>query len=544
MEPADLVFTGGSVLRGRRPVRTDVAVRGDRVVAIGVDEVRDRIGPRTETVDVEGGLLLPGFVDAHVHPVPGGRDRLRCDLSEYDTRADYLAAIAAYADAHPDDEWVTGAGWSMAAFPGGTPLAADLDPVVGGRPAFLPNRDGHGAWVSTRTLELAGIDASTPDPADGRIERDVDGNPTGTLHEGAMSLVGQVVPHAGRDELYAGLMEAQRYLHSLGVTGWQDAILGEYANFPDVSDVYVDALRRGELTARVVGALWWDRARGGEQVDELVAKRERLRAAGFAGTSVKIMQDGVPENFTAGMIEPYVDASGARTDNAGLSFVDPAALCEHVTALDAAGFQVHTHAIGDRAVREALDAYAVARERNGSNDHRHHIAHLQVIHPADRGRFAELGVTANLQALWAAYEPQMVELTIPFLGAERAQWQYPFRDLATAGAALCAGSDWPVSTPDPWAAIHVAVNRRLPDGSEGEHGAFLPEQALDLTTAVAAYTAGSARINHLDDAGAIEVGRLADLVVTDRDPFAGPVDEIGATRVVQTFVGGRRVHPA
>src|SRR5690606_36737494 len=210
---------------------------------------------------------------AHVHPVQGNRDRLSCDLREYETRDEYLAAIRAYADAHPDDEWVIGAGWAMSAFPGGTPTAAELDPVVGGRPAFLPNRDGHGAWVSTRTLELAGIDASTPDPVDGRIERDADGRPTGTLHEGAMSLVSRIVPRPGPDDLYAGLLEAQRCLHSLGVTGWQDAILGEYANFPDVSDTYAEAARRGDLTARVVGALWWDRSRGTEQIEELVARR-------------------------------------------------------------------------------------------------------------------------------------------------------------------------------------------------------------------------------------------------------------------------------
>jgi predicted amidohydrolase YtcJ len=540
--PADVVFTGGPVLTGREPIRTDVAVRGDRIVAVGADAARDLAGPGTEVVDLAGGLLLPGFTDAHVHPIQGGFERRRCDLSEYETRPAYLDAIGSYAAAHPELDWVSGGGWGMAAFPGGAPLAADLDTVVPDRPAFFPNRDHHGAWVNSRALAIAGIDAATPDPPHGRIERDAAGRPTGTLHEGAMDLVARLLPSPTYADWMGALLDAQAYLHALGVTGWQDAIVGEYAGVEDVSDVYLDAAADGRLTARVIGALWWDRERGDEQIRELRARRERLTNGRFRATSVKIMQDGIAENFTAGMIEPYLDAAGRPTGNPGLSFVDPDALRDYVTELDASGFQVHVHAIGDRAVRETLDAFAAARRANGPGDGRHHIAHLQVIHPDDRSRFAALGVAANLQALWAVHEPQMDELNIPVLGPERAGWQYPFADLAASGARLCAGSDWPVSSPDPWAAIHVAVNRRLYEDTDA--AAFLPEQALDLATAVNAYTAGSAWVNHLDDAGAIEVGRLADLVVTDRDPFAGPAAEIGSTRVVQTFVGGRRVHPS
>jgi predicted amidohydrolase YtcJ len=288
----------------------------------------------------------------------------------------------------------------------------------------------------------------------------------------------------------------------------------------------------------VVGALWWQRDRGPEQIPELVERRDALQYSRFRAGSVKIMQDGVAENFTAGMLEPYYDGCGCRTSNAGLSFVDPVALQENVALLDAAGFQVHVHAIGDRAVREALDAFEVARKDNGDSDLRHHIAHLQVVHPDDLGRFVELGVTANLQALWAVYEPQMLDLTIPFLGPERTGRQYPFGDLARSGAQLAAGSDWPVSSPDPLAAVHVAVNRRTPDG---DYDAFLPEQALDLTTALAAYTSGSARLNHADDTGRIEVGALADLVVLDRDPFAGPPEQIAEARVRATYLEGDAV---
>jgi len=246
------------------------------------------------------------------------------------------------------------------------------------------------------------------------------------------------------------------------------------------------------------------------------------------------------------MLEPYCDGHGHCTDNSGISFVDPAVLAEAVPALDADGFQVHFHAIGDRAVRECLDAVEVALTRNGRGNNRHHIAHLQVVHPEDIPRFRALGVAANMQSLWATLEPQMVELTLPFLGSPRDSWQYPFGDLLRSGTALAAGSDWSVSSPDPLAAIHTAVNRKAAPGyEEGDYEAFLPEQALDLATSLTAYTAGSAFVNHLDDVtGTITPGKFADLAVLDRDPFAGPADEIGATRVLQTWVEGERVYAA
>jgi predicted amidohydrolase YtcJ len=278
----------------------------------------------------------------------------------------------------------------------------------------------------------------------------------------------------------------------------------------------------------------------------LLERRERYRGGRFAATSIKVMQDGVAENFTAAMLEPYCDGHGHFTDNSGISFVAPEILNEAVPLLDAAGFQVHFHAIGDRAVRECLDAVEHAIAANGRSDNRHHIAHIQVIHPDDVPRFRALGVAANMQSYWATLEPQMIELTIPFLGEQRSAWQYPFGDLQRAGAVLAAGSDWSVSTPDPMAAIHTAVNRTAAPGHEdGDYPPFHPEQAIDLATSLTAYTAGSAWVNHREhDTGTVEVGKLADLVVLDRDPFAGPAAEIGATRVLQTFVGGNRVYAA
>ncbi|GAA3038025.1 amidohydrolase [Streptomyces glomeratus] len=538
---ADLLFTGGPVLTPDGPFTTSVAVAGDRIAAVGDGAARELTGPRTEVVDLAGRLLLPGFQDAHVHPVPAGLELTRCDLTRARTAEDTLAAVRAYAEAHPDREWITGGGWSLEAFEGGTPTRELLDAVVPDRPVHLVNRDHHGAWVNSRALELAGITRDTPDPADGRFERDASGEPTGMLQEGAMSHVGRLTPAATTADLLAALLYAQRHLHALGITAWQDALVGDFLGMDDPSGAYLTAARDGSLTARVVGALWWDRERGAEQIPELVERRAALSHGRFRAGSVKLMLDGIAETGTAALLDPYLDGCGCATANRGTSFLDPARLPSYVSELDALGFQCHFHALGDRAVRDALDAVEAAREANGRRDTRPHLAHLQIVHPNDVPRFARLGATATVQPLWAAHEPQMDELTIPFLGAERAALQYPFGALLRSGARLAAGSDWPVSSPDPLHGIHVAVNRVLPGGSAP---AFLPAERIGLTTALTAYTAGSAYVNHLDDTGRISPGALADLVVLDRDPYAGPPEEIGGTGVALTYVGGERVFTA
>ncbi|MFI0453809.1 amidohydrolase [Actinomadura sp. 6N118] len=541
--PADLLFTGGPIMTmdAARTWASSLAVRDGRIVAVGHDEVKDLTGPHTEVVDLRGRLLLPGFQDAHIHAVMGGVELGQCDLTGTTAPQEYVRRIRAYADAHPGRKWIIGSGWSMESFEGGVPTRDLLDTVVPDRPVYLTNRDHHGAWVNTRALELAGITAATPDPEDGRIERDADGTPIGMLQEGAMTLVGALLPAVTPQERLDGLLRAQQLLHSLGITAWQDALVAGSDGYPDVSDAYLTAARDGLLTATVVGALWWARGRGSEQIDDLLERRDRLTTGRLRCDTVKIMQDGVAENFTAAMTAPYLDACGCATDNSGISFIDPAALKEYATSLDAVGFQMHFHALGDRAVREALDAVQAARTANGRRDTRPHLAHLQVVHPDDIPRFRTLGATANIQPLWAAHEPQMDDLTIPFLNPERVSWQYPFGDLLRAGVTLAAGSDWPVSSPDPLKGLHVAVNRIVP-GHEAKP--FLPEQALDLTAALAAYTAGAAYVNHLDDTGSLRPSNRADLVVLNRNPFEGPAEAIADTHVALTYVDGTRVYTA
>jgi hypothetical protein len=454
---------------------------------------------------------------------------------------EYLGIVARYAAEHPEQPWIVGGGWAMEHFPGGTPVKEDLDRVVPDRPVFLFNRDVHGAWVNSRALELAGITRDTPDPADGRIERDAAGEPTGTLHEGAAyTLHDTVVPEPGRAEWEAAILSAQRHLHRLGITAWQDAWVT-----PGTQRAYESLVAGGRLTARVVGALWWDRHRGLDQLPDLLTRRERGRAAGagrFVPGTVKIMADGVLENGTGALLEPYCDGCGGQTGNTGLSYLDRDELAAAVTALDAEGFQVHVHTIGDRAVRDALDAVAAARAANGPGDHRHHLAHVQLVHPDDLPRFRALGVVANCQTYWAQSEPQMDELTLPFLGRERGQRQYPFADLVRAGARLAMGSDWPVTTPDPLQQMEVAVTRVDPGRRDG--APFLPGQRLPLATALAGFTSGSAFVNHDDDSGSLAVGRRADLAVLDTDVLAAGAPPVGEARVEFTVAAGRVVHDA
>ncbi|MFL6101040.1 MAG: amidohydrolase [Actinomycetales bacterium] len=542
-DPADLVLTGVRIHGADDPAVDSLAVRGDRILAVGpAADVRDRVGPGAETRHLPGGLVVPGFQDAHVHPPQAGRNRLTVDLDGLTGVEAYVAAVAQYASAHPEAEWVTGGGWAMEHFPGGTPTRELLDAVVPDRPVFLFNRDVHGAWVNSVALARAGIDRVTPDPPDGRIERDpVSGEPTGTLHEGAAyTLSDRLVPPPTAADWDEAILAAQAQLHAYGITGWQDAWVT-----PDTQAAYQRLAASGRLTARVVGALWWERERGVEQIPDLLARRGSTSHAtvsgiGFHPTSVKIMLDGVLENFTGAMLEPYCDGHGGHGSQRGLTYLDPDVHRRAVVELDRLGFQVHHHAIGDRANRMALDAIEAARRANPDVDNRHHIAHIQVVQPADLPRFAELGVVANAQAYWAQSEPQMDTLTIPFLGPKRAELQYPFAGLLRAGARLAMGSDWPVTTANPLEQIEVAVTRVDPE--HRDNGPFLPAERLSVGQAVDAFTAGSAFVNHDADAGRLSPGRRADLAVLDRDIRAIPGREIADASVVLTLSAGRVVH--
>jgi predicted amidohydrolase YtcJ len=553
MSIAELVLVNGKIRTPAHPsgFTQAAAISGGVITALGGgDEIRAFTGPSTRVVDLRGRLAIPAFGDAHVHPVQGGLESLRCDLTGRKGRAEYLDAIAAYAAALPPDAWLLGGGWSMPAFPGGTPTAADLDAVTGGRPAFLPNRDHHSAWVNSAALALAGVTASTPDPADGRIERDPAGNPAGALHDGAMRLVAEYVPQPTEANLTAGLLAAQRHLHALGITSIQDACVGDAGeiSIPDTFDTYRRAAADRLLTCRVTGALWWDRHLGLDQLDALQARREAADGDGyFRATSVKLMLDGVCETFTAAMGSPYLDGHGHESSHSGSLFIEPDELAEAATRLAGLGFQMHFHAIGDLAVKAALDALAGLTPGQRAAG-RHHVAHLQFINPADLERFAQLGVTGNFQPLWACRDEQNDKLTLPFVGLQRASWQYRIGSLLRLGTRVAFGSDWPVSSADPLQELHVAVNRMLshrlgePDSPETTTP-LLPAEGIGVDAAIDAFTRGVAYVNHEEDtAGTLELGKVADFAVLDQDLYAIAPSAIGDTSVALTIASGQVVH--
>jgi predicted amidohydrolase YtcJ len=535
-EYADTLFVNGAVytLDANRSWASAVGLRDDRIIYVGFDDGADDLrGPATRVIDLGGKMLMPSFQDAHIHPIMSGLDALAVDLSEKRTLEEYLESVNAYAAANPDEPWILGGGWSMAVFgPGARASKLLLDAVVPDRPVYLSSADGHTGWANSAALKIAGIDEDTQDPASGIVDRDPKtGEIIGSLQEGAMALLTAFIPPPTDDSNQKALQYSVDLLNSYGITAITDAAVSQ----PQL-DAYRALDKRDELSLRVVASLWWERTRGLEQIDEFRKQREEYSTGHVKAGTVKIMQDGVMENYTAAMSEPYY----VEGNPSGIPMLDPEFLKEAVTALDAAGFQVHFHAIGDAAISQCLDAVAAAIAANGNAHHRHHISHLQAINPKDLRRFRELGVIANFQPLWAFADSYINDLTIPFIGEERANWMYTIRSVVNAGGMIAFGSDWSVSTANPFPQIETAVTRA--DAEEGGE-TFMPHETIDLATALAAFTINSAYVNGIEkETGSIEAGKLADLIVLDQNLFGVPVNDISNTKVLLTLFGGQPVY--
>ncbi|MGO3833607.1 MAG: amidohydrolase [Microbacteriaceae bacterium] len=541
---ADRIVTNAQLWLPEPSAATAVAWADQTILAVGTnEEVLEYRGASTLVTDAGGAALLPGFHDAHIHAQSGGIALTGCDLDAEHSLEGYRRLIEEYAASH-DDEWVTGSGWFGDVFAGGFPHRELLDDILGERAAVFTSHDAHGIWVNTAALTRAGIDDETRDPAAGRIVRDESGHATGMLIDTAGELVTRLLPEPDQASLRSALLAAQERLFSLGVTAWHDAILGEYLTLPDCIPAYLETISDGSLRARVTGSVWWPIEAGVSFVPEMIARVRELREAGMAVNSVKIMQDGICENCTAALIAPY---TGVNPEQRGDSVIEPRVLHEITAALDAAGLSVHFHGVGDRAVRECLDAVAYARKRNGPGQ-AHQIAHLDVVDEQDIARFADLGVTANLQPLWARNDQEILERKLPLIGEGRFGWHFPFGSLHRAGAHLAMGSDWPVTSPDPLWGLHTATQRTAPLADKHalnpeSRVAAQPEQRLDVATALRAYTLGSAEISgNAAMIGSLEPGKLADLVV-----LSGAIDgahSFDELRVTETILGGQTVYLA
>jgi predicted amidohydrolase YtcJ len=486
-------------------------------------------------IDAGGRSVLPAFTDAHVHVVESGIELMRCDLTGAAGRDDTVRRIADYRAAHPDADWILGRGWALSHFHDTARMLDELDRVTGAVPAYLANRDGHSAWVNTAALRRAGITADTPDPHGGAIERAVDGHPVGLLHEAAMQLVSNLLPPLDDATRRAGLIKGQDRLLSLGITGWQEAIVGDFVPTTDVLTVYRDAASDGTLVGRVTGNLWVPRTGFADCAARFAELRASIPAESrLQLTGAKIMYDGVCETFTAAVSRPY----RAPVDHPlGLTFFDVDDLVPVVDQLDRHGFDIHIHAIGDRGIEDSIALLETVAGRG--TDRRHQIAHLQLTNPALIRRMSVAGIVGNLQPYWAHADDQMLELTIPFLDPELARHQYEFATMQSEGVRLAFGSDWPVSSPNPFDAIHVAVNRTLPGASTQP---FLPAEALTRRHALQAATAGGAFASrHEEHRGRLEPGLDADLVLLDRRLDEVDDADLCDVTVTSTLVRGQAV---
>ncbi|MDO8860814.1 amidohydrolase [Haliea sp. E1-2-M8] len=535
---ADLVIRNARIYtqNPQQPEAESVAVRDGAIVAVGDDATTaGLVDDDTQVIDAEQGMLLPGLHDAHVHPLSSGAALLGCALSDAVSEEAILQRLQ---DCAEDGEgWLVGLDFNLGLFPDGNPHKASLDALFPERPVYLAAADGHSAWVNSSALALAGITGDTPNPPQGVIERDpATGEATGTLRETAQALVSDLLPETTPEDDVAALRAALQFMHSKGITSFIDAAVGEQH-----WRAYRALETAGELQARVRTSLTHGTfsQHTGEEFETVLARRGEYASEHVNTDAVKLFVDGVLEGETAALVTPYL---GDDPHSGEINF-DPEELKDIITRFDAMGLQVHVHAIGDLGVRTALDAFEAARERNGARDNRHHIAHLQLVHPDDIPRFAELNVSTTFQALWAWPDSYITEINFPAVGAERVERMYPVRSLQRAGARIVGGSDWSVSSVNPLDAIETALRRQDPD--DLVQGTLNAQEAVTLDTMLAAYTRDAAWLMHQEDSvGSIEVGKRADLVLLSQDLYRIPAEDINTTTVQMTLFDGEVVYQA
>jgi predicted amidohydrolase YtcJ len=546
--PADLVLRNGKIytMDTARSWAEAIAIKNGRIVYVGDEAgLTPWVGAKTQTIDLHRRMVMPSFNDAHVHPVEAGVGMNRCALDQAKTKDEALAIIKKYAEEHPKATWVVGQGWQLPLFPQANPQKEWLDAIVPDRPVYLSAADGHSAWANSKALQLAHITKDTKDPENGRIERNQNGEPTGTLRESATDLVYDLVPHVSEAEEIAGLQSALKVMNGFGITGFQDASVSIEGKDPEArgsANVYREADRKGLLTARVTGALYADPEGSLSEVMKQLTYFEKTRreyqGKYFSPTAVKIFADGVIESETAALLQPYLDKPNYSGD---LNWA-PEKLNAFIDALYERKFQIHIHAIGDRAIRASLSAIEAAEKHHGMRDARSVIAHLELIDPADVPRFQQLRVIPCFQPIWAYADTYIKDLTLPILGPQRSRWIYPMRSVLDHGATLALGSDWNVSSVNPLDGIEVAVTRQDPDAPPDADNPFIPEERIDLPTTLAGYTIGSAYSNFWEkETGSLEAGKSADLIVLSQNLFDIPPSQINQTKVLLTLLEGRAI---
>jgi predicted amidohydrolase YtcJ len=529
---ADLIVTNARVwtVDPAGPRAEAVAITGDRIVAVGsAAQVGVWRGEGTRVIDAKGTSVLPGFNDAHLHLMDGGMQLDNLDLKNASSLEEFARRIGERARATPKGEWILGGNWDEQAWtPPALPSKELVDKVAPDRPVFVGRYDLHMALANSTALRLAGVTAKTADPPGGTVVRDQRGNPTGLLKDAAMAFVNKVIPAASRERRLRALKRALEHMASLGVTSVQD--MGPAA---DDIDLYASLARKGELTARIrVAPLltsWVEQSKGS------VVKTPVLPL--LRSGAVKAFADGSLGSTTAYFFEPYTDAPGEYGLLADeMQPID--GMRSRMMEADKAGQQLCVHAIGDRAISMVLDLFGEFVRANGPRDRRFRIEHAQHVAPKDFERFARLGVIASVQPYHAIDDGRWADRRI---GAERARTTYPFRTFLDRGAKLAIGTDWPVAPLNPVPGLYAAVTRATLDGKHPD--GWVPEQKIGIAEAIEGYTIGAAYAEFQErEKGSITVGKLADLVILDGDPFTMPPVELRDLSVQTTIVGGRVVY--
>ena len=540
VEPAEIIVVHGRVYteNAKQPWAQAVAIRNGRIVAVSDDaEIGRTRGASTKVVDAGGKLVLPGFVDCHIHFLDGSFSLGRVNLEGAKDAADIQKRLRDYATRHPGDGWILGRGWNYAMFrPEALPHKKYLDELFPNRPVFLEGYDGHTYWTNSKALALAGITLDTPNPSNGSIVRDPKtGDATGALKESAQDLVAKIIPKPSRAEKLLALRAGMKWANEHGVTRVHSA--GQ--DF-EVLDLFDELRRQGALTVRMYIAYFLNPPELRPQdLDAIENARKTFHDGWIDAGAVKFMVDGVVESHTAAMLEPYSDDPSLR----GKLFWEPAKYKAAVAELDKRGLQLFTHAIGDYGVRTALDAYENAETRNNTRDRRPRIEHIETIATSDIPRFGKLGVIASMQPLHSYPDTNALDVWARNAGPDRASRAWAWKSISDAGGRLAFGSDWPVVTLNPWEGVQTAVTRQTSEGLP--EAGFVPGQRLTVAQVIEGYTLGAAFAGRREKSeGSIEIGKLADLIILSENIFEIDAHKIGATRIVTTIVGGRLVYQA
>jgi predicted amidohydrolase YtcJ len=535
--PVDSVVVNARIytVNPQQPWAEALAIRGEKILAVGsTREINRYRGPTTRVIDAQGRLVLPGFTDCHIHFMEGSLGLLHVDLNGAATVREIQKRVSAYAVAHPHDEWILGMGWTYPLFaPSGMPDRKILDEVVLRRPVFLEAYDGHTSWANSKALAVAGITLETPDPPNGKIVRDEDGQATGALLEEAGGLVSKFAPKPSRDERLAALRKGLHEANRVGLVRVHSAG-GDF----EWLDLYDELRRKGELTVRQYIAYFLNPPElTPADIEKVEQARRTYRDDWIAAGAVKTMLDGVVEAHTAAMLAPYSD----DPTKSGKLFWDSAKYQQAIAELDRRGFQIFTHAIGDRAVRLALDAYEQAQTKNRTKDARPRVEHIETITAEDIPRFGRLGVIASFQPLHAYPDDDTLKIWARNAGPDRAGRAWAWYSIEATGGRLAFGSDWPVVTLSPWPGVQNALTRQTTEGDPP--GGWLPKERISLEDTIKAYTLGAAIAGRREKTeGSLEAGKLADLIVLSQNLFEIPPNQTGKTEVMLTMVGGRVVY--